>query len=146
MIKSRVRASQEYARVGFKIRANPTNDSSMKNIIVMMAVPPDVDGEHVKTSRKGGSWEELKRTLCWSVDEIEAGKALEIQAQFNLLEGGNMNTTNNNNRVPKFPVLVRCDYPSLFSSLELSNEYHDEQSIPIRIKVSTSARILHRKV
>jgi hypothetical protein len=113
----------------------------MNNIIIMMAVPPDVDGENVKTSRKGGSWEELKRTLCWSVDELQPGKALEIQAQFALLEGGGMN-----NRVPKFPVLVRCDYPALFSTLEVSNVYQDEQSSPIKIKLDTSARILHRKV
>lgn len=141
MIKSRVRASQQFARVGFKIRANPTNESSMKNITIMMAVPPDVDGENVKTSRKGASWEELKRTLCWAVDELQPGKALEIQAQFTLLEGGAAN-----NRIPKFPVLVRCDYPVLFTSLELSSDYLKDTTVPININLHTSARILHRKV
>jgi hypothetical protein len=113
----------------------------MKNMTIMMAVPPDVDGETVKTSRKGGSWEELKRTLCWSVEELEPGKALEIQAQFALLEGGGANS-----RIPKFPVLVRCDYPLLFSTLSLSTEYRDYQSVPIKISLRTSSRILHRKV
>lgn len=116
----------------------------MKHITIMMAIPPDVDGETVKTSRKGGSWEELKRTLCWSIDELEPGKALEIQAQFALLKAGNGATTNS--RIPKFPVLVRCDYPLPFSTIQLSTEYRDEESIPIKIQLSTSSRILHRKV
>lgn len=111
----------------------------------MMAVPPDVDKENMKTSRKGASWEELKRTLTWFVDELlEPGMALEIQAQFGLLEGS---FTSSGNWEHKFPVLVRCNYPSLFSMLELSSEYQqDETSVPIQLEVITSSRILHRKV
>ena len=118
----------------------------MKNIIIVMAVPPDVDGENVKTSRKGASWEELKRTLCWSVDTLQAGKALEIQAQFASLDGGGGG--GNSTRVPKFPVLVRCDYPVLFSGLELSSDCTTTPDgvVPAKLIVTKSSRILHRKV
>jgi hypothetical protein len=133
-VKSRVSASNVQARAGFKIRANPNNEHTLKNIVVMLAVPPDVDAENVKMSRKGGVWEELKRTLSWRIDELEPGKALEIQAQFSLLDKVD--------KPPKFPVLVRCDYPSLFSGVELTV---DEGS-SVKMKLNESARILHRKV
>jgi hypothetical protein len=137
LIKSRVRTSNQFARVGFKIRANPTNEYPMKNIVIMIAVPPNVDGEKAKMSRRGGHWEELKRTLSWSVNELQPGKALEIQAQFGLLPDA---------REPKFPILVRCDYPALFSSIEVSADAETEGSTPIRMILSPSSRILHRKV
>lgn len=99
----------------------------------MLAVPPDVNGEHCKMSRKGGSWEELKRTLTWCVDSLEPGEALEIQAQFPLLE--------ESEKGPKFPVLVRCEYPLIFSNVEVSTN-EDE----IQVNLTTSGRVLHRKV
>jgi hypothetical protein len=105
----------------------------MTNMVIMLAIPPDVDGENCKMSRKGGSWEELKRTLTWSVDGLEPGEALEIQAQFPLTE--------ESEKEPKFPVLVRCDYPAIFSNVEVS-----AKGGSIQMKLSTSGRVLHRKV
>jgi hypothetical protein len=132
-VKSRVSAVKGFARVGFKIRANPTNEQPFTNMVTIIAVPPDVDGGHCKMSRKGGSWDELKRTLTWSIETLAPGEALEIQAQFPFIE--------ENERSPKFPVLVQCDYPSTFSKVIVSTKQDT-----IRIKLSTSGRIIHRKV
>ena len=99
----------------------------------MLAVPPGVEGESCKMSRKGGSWEELKRTLTWFVDFLKPGEALEIQAQFSLLE--------ESDKVPTFPVLVRCDYPMIFSNIEVSIKEDT-----VQMKLSMTGRVLHRKV
>ena len=99
----------------------------------MIAVPPDVVGGNCKMSRKGGSWDELKRTLTWCVQALAPGEAVEIQAQFPFIEG--------NERSPKFPILVHCDYKGLFSKVNIS--CLDDA---VQLKVRTSSTIIHRKV
>ena len=124
---------QGFARVGFKIRANPNNSDALMEMVIMIAVPPDVDGSRCKMSRKGGSWDELKRTLTWCVESLAPGEALEIQAQFPLME--------ESSRVLKFPVLVQCQYASLFSNVTVASKDSN-----VRLALSTSGQILHRKV
>lgn len=84
-------------------------------------------------------WDELKRTVSWTVPEMLPGQALEIQAQFETLEAPA-------GVVPKFPILVRCEFPALWSDLELKVDYHDSLSKPVQVQVEKSARVLHRKV
>jgi hypothetical protein len=124
---------QGFSRVGFKIRANPSNDDALTDMVVMIAVPPDVNGSRCKMSRKGGSWDELKRTLTWCIASLAPGEALEIQAQFPLME--------DNSRVLKFPVLVQCQYNFLFSNVAVSCKDNN-----VRLALSTSGQVLHRKV
>jgi hypothetical protein len=100
-----------------------------------MAVPPDVDGEHCKMSLKGGNWDELKRILSWAVDSLNPGQAIEIQAQF-----PQNDDAVSNDKEPKFPVLVRFDYPVLFSTVTVVSDGS------INIDLSKSSRVLHRKV
>lgn len=71
------------------------------------------------------------------------GQALEVQAQFEILEG---DANSSNNRSPKFPILVRCEYENIFSSVEIKVDYHDALSKPVHVELETSARVLHRKV
>lgn len=132
-MKSRVSPVKGFARVGFKVRANPNNEHCITKIVLMLAIPPNADGENCKMSRKGGTWEELKRTLTWCVDSLEPGEALEIQTQFPLLE--------EIGKLSKFPILVRCDYPSLFSNVELSTKGKE-----IQMMLNKSGRVIHRLV
>lgn len=138
LVKSRVQNSDNITRVGFKIRANPSNEGPLQRLVVMMAVPPFIAGHTVKMSRRGGVWDEMKRTLTWLVDRLDPGEALEIQAQFEA------NTTSN--QPAQFPVLVRGDYPTLFSTVELREDFHDALSSPFKMELRESSRVLHRKV
>jgi hypothetical protein len=101
-----------------------------------------MDGQSVRMSMQGGVWDEMKRTIAWSVPRLDPGKALEIQAQFLSVDGA----VPVNDRTPTFPVLVRCDSPRLFSSVEVLSDYVDSLSAPVRTRLSTSSRVLHRKV
>ena len=112
--------------------------------MIVLAVPPSVDGQSVRMSRPGGMWDEMKRTVTWSVGDLEAGSALEIQTQFTSLEGGGSGTSSR--PLPKFPVLVRCDYMKLFSAVEVLGDVDDGFSTPIRVMPSSFSRVLHRKV
>jgi hypothetical protein len=126
--------------VGIKIRSNPENQHSLTQLAIIIAIPPDVNGGSVRLSRKGGVWDSMKRILAWSVDQLDPGELIEIQAQFGF-EGGE-----SADRSPKFPVLVRCDaQKEQFSNIELSSNFADQLSSPAKISVVSSVRIMHRK-
>ena len=139
LVKSRVRHSKKFTRVGFKIRANPSNAETLHRIMILLAVPPNMDGQSVRMSRQGGMWDEMKRTVSWSIHKLDPGEAMEIQAQF-LSVGASTPPPS------MFPVLVRCEYTKLFSSVEVLNEYSDSLSSPVRVRLNVSSRVLHRKV
>ena len=116
---------------------------ALTNMIVIMAVPPDVDGGRCKMSRRGGSWDDLKRTLSWSIVTLDPGEAVEIQAQFPFVDDDE-DAAASRDRIsgPKFPVLVQCDCSHLFSKVQVTT--NDDT---LRIHGTTvSGRILHRKV
>jgi hypothetical protein len=135
LVKNRVSATKGYARVGFKIRANPSNEKSLTDLITLIAVPPDVDGGHCKMSRKGGSWDDMKRTLTWSIASLAPGEAVEIQAQFPFVE------EQIDRSCPKFPVLVQCSCSHTFSKVIVTTK--DDT---LRLNSSMSGLVIHRKV
>jgi hypothetical protein len=145
LVKSRVQVSDDVSRVGLKVRANPSNTEPLNNVVILIAVPPFVQGETVKMSRKGGVWDEMKRTICWIITKLDPGEVLEIQAQF---QSGNLQNLAQVDL--QFPVLVRADVPRLFSGITISTCYNGEHSddsiVSVENKVSQSTRILHRKV
>ncbi len=140
LIKNRASATSRFARVGFKIRANPSHDQALTNVVVIMAVPPDVDGGHCKMSRRGGSWDDLKRTLTWSIATLGPGEAVEIQAQFPFVDDDE-DASRDRISGPKFPVLVQCDCSHLFSKVQVTT--NDDT---LRINATMSGLLLHRKV
>jgi len=134
--------TKEFCRIGLKMRANPTNDFPLINGTILLAVPPDVKGESIRTSKGGSIWDSMKRVVAWPLDDIEPGELLEVQAQFEFESASEMERA-----IPKFPVLVRLDArDDQFSDLQLNTDVNDNQFRPIKLKVSRSVRILHRKV
>lgn len=108
LVNVKVRVVGNFCRVGLKIRSNPTNDQKIQNMVILIAVPPDVSGESVKMSRQGGRWDPMKRVIIYKCDTLICGETVDVQLQFDYkspaLEngGGTM-------RLPRFPMLVRCD-------------------------------------
>lgn len=148
-MKSRVRCSRDHTRVGIKIRANPSNEFPLSRLAILLAIPPDIDGDSARLSRQGGLWDEMKRTLSWSVPILEPGEALDIQAQF-------VPHHDLGSKIPAFPALVRCEYPKLFSAIEVFLLQPPKQSksgegtmLPpqsLQMQLAVSARVLHRKL
>lgn len=143
LVKSKVQVMDDFCRVGLKMRANPTNTVPLANGTILLAVPPDVRGDSIRTSREGGVWDSMKRVVAWPLDDIEPGKLLEIQAQFEFERAA----AASERATPKFPILLRCDAKDeQFSDLSITTDVNDNQFRPIKLKVSRSVRILHRKV
>lgn len=119
--------------MGLKVRANPSNRSALATAI-LMAIPPDVKGETVKLTRKGGIWDDMKRTLSFQNAELKPGQLMEIQAMFDYYD-----TKSSSTILPKFPILVRCDTQhDQFSEVEIT--------ATVDVRLARSVRILHRKV
>lgn len=138
LVKGRVQVSPDGSRAGFKIRANPRNDHCLANLAIVLAVPPHVRGDTVKMSRRGGVWDEMKRTISWTMEQLEPGQALEVQLQFE--------ADDRLEREPKFPILVRAEYPILWSGVQLHSEFTDGVCAVVPTKCNVSSRVLHRKV
>ena len=84
----------------------------------------------------------MKRTICWTVEKLEPGEVLEIQAQFQSGKKQNLADVD-----LQFPVLVRADVSNLFSGIAVSTDYgKDSESEPVKSNVTQCTRILHRKV
>jgi hypothetical protein len=86
-------------------------------------------------SRKGGSWDDLKRTLTWSISSLAPGEAVEIQAQFPFVE------EQSDRSCPKFPVLVQCACAHTFSKVHVTT-----REDTLRINSIMSGLVIHRKV
>jgi len=142
LIKSRARIAEEFTRIGFKIRSNPSNELPLMNVVIILAVPPSMDGQSVRMSREGGMWDEMKRTLSWIIKRLDPGEALEIQAQFRATDGGAAQFSPDT----IFPVLARCEYAKLFSEVDIQSGVEDKLTIPVRAVVNVASTVLHRKV
>lgn len=115
-------------------------------MVIMIAVPPPFHEEMIRMSREGGIWDEMKRTITWSIEKLVPGETLELQIQF--VTGGQRQpqAATTTTTLPTFPLLVRSEYPALFSAVEVVNEYYDTISPAIQLQTARAGRILHRKV
>lgn len=146
LVQSKVRNAGKLVRVAVKIRTNPSNEGPLTNVAILMAVPPDINGETVKMSRRGGVWDCMKRVIVWSIEELKPGRILEVQAQFEF--SSTVSADDTKDRIPpKFPVLVRGDVVNYqLSGIVLEADQSDDFSTDVEMKLSPSFRLLHRKV
>ena len=111
-----------------------------------MVVPPDIDGEGVSISRKGGVWDVMKRTLSWVIPELSAGEVIDIQAQFKCQPQQPQQPN------PNFPVLVQCTGNTNFSKIQLDAQDTSvsadgsNDGNPMILKIEKIANVLYRKV
>mmetsp|Transcript_398 Transcript_398/g.568 ORF Transcript_398/g.568 Transcript_398/m.568 type:complete len:408 (+) Transcript_398:207-1430(+) len=152
LVNCKVRVAGNFCRVGVKVRANPTNKKNIRNVGILMAVPPDVSGETMKMSLRGGVWDPMRRIIIWSSPMMKSGQTIEFQLQFEYLAA----SVSKQSHLPLFPVLVRCDgIDDQLSDVcvkiggEMYNDVHGVQKPaprPYRMKLSKSYRLFHRKI
>ena len=112
-----------------------------------------MDGENVTMSRKGGVWDEMKRTLIWTFQKLDPGEIVDIQAQFKCNTEGGLSQSHAHVAGGgdgfgsfKFPVLARCNGDTNFSKIDMNSDYNDDGSSPVGLELERSATILYRKV
>lgn len=142
LLKTKVHQRRDRCRLGVRIRANPQNTSALKDLVVLIIVPLGWDGNNVTMSRRGGIWNDLKRSLLWNIRTVDPGETIDIQAQFK--------TTNPergaSEESQKFPVMARCKGDANFSKITLDTDFREDGSHPVGIDLERSTTILYRKI
>jgi hypothetical protein len=142
LLKTKLQRKSNRCRVGIRIRANPQNNYVLTDAVILMVVPLDIDGEKVTMSRKGAVWDEMKRTLTWTIQQLQPGETIDIQAQLECIEG----MASSHGVSSKFPVLARCNGCTTFSKIDINSGYTQEGSVPVDLQVERSTAVLYRKV
>jgi len=150
LVQSKVRIAGKLCRVAVKVRSNPSNKHNLCNVAVLLAIPPDLNGETVKMNRKGGIWDGMKRMIVWPCRSLKPGQMLEYQAQMEFNSILDARKKNQESALPKFPVLVRFDSKEdQLSSVDLvigdpnADDFVFEE---FKLSLKRTFRVLHRKV
>lgn len=139
-VESKVRANNVHCRVALQIMSNPSNETDLNELTILMAVPPTVHGGTLSTQPPGGVWNKEKGSVIWCVTELGPGQKFQLQAQFDLVE-----ELVNDNELPQFPVLIKCQ--SMFT--QLSNvkvevcQFGD--TAEVGMKLARRFRLSHRE-
>ena len=139
LVNSKVQVASKYCRVSIKIRSNPSNKQPIKHLIVLVAVPPNIDGETMKISSSGVIWDPMKRLVTYIAPELSSGETMEVQLQFEMLSSDG---------IPKFPILVRCDGEKDQLSnidIQIRGNAADKISDSNDFILSKTYRLVHRK-
>ena len=130
--------------MGIKLRASPHNHSPLRNVTVVLAVPPLVDPPTSSSSLVGKLWNGLQRTLTWKVldGDVTPGAAREWQLVLPRTTTTTTNTVDDTTAERLvFPILVRAEQPdSHWSGVEVVNSTTTGGSI------TTTGAILHRSI
>ena len=156
LVNCKVRLSGDYCRVGIKVRSNPSNKRNIKNVSILMAVPPDASGETMKMSLRGGVWDPMRRMIVWSFPVMKNGETIDFQLQFEYCASPSGAACD---ELPRFPILVRCDAEQTqLSDVEIQvggGRYYDANGVghrvvggvtPFKLNLSKSYRLFHRKI
>ena len=146
LVSTKVRVAGKVCRVGVKIRSNPSNRQKVKNTVVLIAIPPDVNGESMKMSLEGGVWDPIKRIIIYKCEDMKCGETVDIQLQFEYL-APSLDAKEAVN-LPRFPVLVRCDgVNDQLSSVELRvGGTLDDIKKYYALKMDKTYKLFHRKI
>ena len=145
LVSVKVRVAGKFCRVGVKIRSNPTNRQQIQNAVVLIAVPPDISGESMKMSSKGGVWDPMKRVIIYKCDQMESGETLDVQLQFEYFAPLIDETEVAN--LPRFPVLVRCEgADDQLSNVELKVGGTVEGKQYYQLDIDKAYKLFHRKI
>ena len=134
-MKGRIVSFEDSVRGAFKLRSNPSNEMMLTHITIIVAIPFHVDGESIKLVPSYGAWDEVKRTISWSIDQISPGEVVDFLIHLGQRKSGFDEDT-------KLPILVHAKSAQHFSRLEVSTDVSDPSMTPM---VNYSGVVVHRK-
>jgi hypothetical protein len=169
LLKTKILTDSKRCKLAIRIRANPINSHPLYRIRLLIVVPPQVDGvQHNSTNgsgdypgdesnpiinneKGGGIWDEMKRTLAYSCDQLAPGDIVDWHAIFPLQGGsdggGNGKIIREELGALAFPILLQCHGEDhLFSRLELEGNTYDPPLRKMALDVTRQTSVLFRKL
>ena len=144
-------------RLAIRIRANPSNRHTLHRLSVLVIVPPQFNNgssssnndndnnDNNDNNNSGAVWDEMKRTLAYSCNQLPPGEMVDWQAIFPREEGHDYNSNNNNTAL--FPIMLQCHgHDHLFSRLEVTARTYEQPARPMNLDTTRRTSVLFRKV
>lgn len=145
LVQSRVHRFGENlnrCQVAVQIRSNLNNVGNLKEITLAVAVPPTVIGKsiHVVPGPGNGEYDDLRRVLCWKMNELDHGSSILFSAEASVTSKLLID------ELPKFPVLLRCkSTEDTVSSIQVDCKQLDAaHPVTLNVTMERSFQLLHR--
>jgi len=149
LITKTAQMNRDKCHVHIHLRVNPRNKSALHNLAILMSIPDAFNGQTSLVSPVGATgdsglvkhnWDEMKRLLTWSVEELQSGEVREFKASLLIATS----TAQNESVVldaDDFPIMLRYDSEGcLLSSISLGVK---ELSVDC---VKHQYRVYHREI
>lgn len=135
----RTGSNESRCMVAIQLRSNLRNKGSLKALTATVAVPPTVISTSLEIKQGGGTYDDLKRVITWTLMELPVGKSLMFGFEVDILP------TFHPEEVPKFPILVRCrSTDDTISSVKINLEKMQGHPVTLNVNTYASFRLLHR--
>jgi len=141
LVERKVTVHSSTVRVAVQVRSKLTNRGDLKDFTIAVAVPDRINGDTVEVIRGSGIYDDLKRTIKWSVNDLLKGESFMVSAQAQLFP----TSTNEEGDQLKFPVLLRCSSnDDQISTVEFRAVETEEYPSSVSFSRSFSFRLLNR--
>ena len=132
---------EQTVRVALQVRSKLSNNGDLSDFTIAIAIPERVNAETIEVTRGEGVFDDLKRTIKWSVPFLPKGESFMVSALAQLWSP----VTNEDQMLLKFPVLLRCSSNfDQISNVELKAEEADGYPSSVLYSQNFSFRLLHR--
>ncbi len=113
----------------------------MEDFTIAVAIPECINGDTVESSRGDGVYDDLKRTIKWTVPELPKGESVMVCAQAQLWTSI---SDDERDRI-RFPVLLRCTSDvDKVSTVDLRAVEADGFPAVVSFSKIHSFRLIHR--
>lgn len=135
--------------VQMTIQCNRSYTFGLHNILILLSVPPGIQGESFTSSRKECQWDSLKRLVVWNIPLLKAGSVVDDWMQFHMTSvptTGN-DTTNPSEVSFNFPAMIRCIGSDRISNIDMNIGMMSKDLLPnqkLEADVSRSFTLIHR--
>jgi hypothetical protein len=141
LLERKVTIYANTVRVAVQVRSKLSNRGDLTDFTVSIAIPERVNGSTVEVLRGEGMYDDLKRTIKWTVDDLPKGESFMVSAQAQLWT----NSTKEDQDHLKFPVLLRCSSElDQISTVEFRAVEAFGFPSSVTFRRSFSFRLLHR--
>jgi len=125
--------------IAIQIRSNLNNTGSVKDLILVAAIPLTIIAETLIVIDGNGIYDDLRRTITWNVKEITKGGSLMVEAQAEVVSSLSFD------QLPAIPVLIRCvSTDEQISSVKVNADDFEDYPVTMIVKKYYSFRLLHR--
>jgi hypothetical protein len=135
---------RSFVQVAIQVRSKLSNRSDLSGFSIGLAMPVQALGSSVEVLTGEGTFDELKRSVTWSLGNLPKGASFMVSARFKIDDACEPEKPLDLNEM-NFPVMLRCSSQDQISSAQF--QAVEASGYPASVSYSTQAqsfRMIHR--